>query len=415
MRILFSCPSSHPALRWLAHGFIGLGHEVEFYTSFGMPSDQKTPRYLPKFLAQELKRRRLPSNLTKRYVKNVTPIHDAIRVIAERKNILWLNLAIHDHMTHLVQSRVMKKIKKYGPPDLVVATGSMNAQLAEYCYSHDIPLAIYLPQPVMGLVKKLDPSQAKKMLPQEKINAAELLAATFFLASSTFIAESLRDAGLSQPIIRHPLGFDLGKETAGVHYKTDKNGPFKIIYVGRAGEQKGIPHLFRGIREISKTEEVSLTVVSRDVGKMQDLAEMNHIDKITTVLPAMHRSQLFELFRNHDVLILPSIFEGYGLVVVEALANGLPVIATPLTAGSDLGISGKAGTIIQAGSSEAISSSIKELIDNPKLLETYSENALNLTKNLGWENYAESTAKAFQLLLEDSSLENIDLGKVSIL
>lgn len=407
MRILVSAPSSHPALRWATHGLIGRGHSVEFFTTLALPADSSLDSHLiPSPVRRELERRRLPDNLTRGVVRNVGVAHDLFRVVLERSNQLRLNLAIHNRMIRRVQLAVIRRIEE-DRPDAVIATGSMNAVLAEYCFAKKIPLIVYLPQPVMGLVRKLDATQVASMLPEETIKAAELFAATHFLASSVFVSESLRDAGLTQPIIRHPLGFPRLESAPRTRRweGSATSGAFRMIFVGRASDQKGIPYLLDAVRLLRESgRSVDLLAVTRDVDKLRQMVLDANLTSNVRVVPPMPRSELFSEFRGSDAFILPSIFEGYGLVIVEALSSALPVISTQFTAAADLDIDNKAGFVIPAKSADAIVSSVVELMDNPVLHDAFSATAVECTQNKDWESYASEVA----LRLENAVLSYLD-------
>lgn len=404
MKILVSAPSSHPAVRWVSHGLVGRGHSVDFITSFAVPADQNLEQPLMVSpIRRELERRRLPGALVRSNVHNAGVVHDICRVVLERTDRLGLNLAVHNKMIRRVQKEAIRRIKR-SRPDFVIATGSMNPILSEYCFANNIPLLVYLPQPAMGLVQKLDASQADKMLPEERVKASELFGATHFLASSTFVAESLRDAGLQQPIIRRSLGFPAIKsgERTRKWAGESKSGAFRIVFVGRASEQKGLPYLLEGIQQlIDEGKKVELLAVSRDVEKLSQMVRERDLTENVRVVPPMPRGELFEEFRDQDVFVLPSIFEGYGLVIVEALANGLPVLATPLTAATDLGVHDKCGFVIPAKSSSAIASSIRRLIESPELHTDFSEQAIVSTAQLDWESYAKAAAKDVELAMSE--------------
>jgi glycosyltransferase involved in cell wall biosynthesis len=94
--------------------------------------------------------------------------------------------------------------------------------------------------------------------------------------------------------------------------------------------------------------------------------------------------------QQHDVLVLPSLFEGFGLVILEAMAQRLPVIATPHTAGPDVISEGVDGFIVPIRSAEAIAAGLDQLASNAKLLQEMKQAAEEKAKTQRWENYRES-------------------------
>jgi glycosyltransferase involved in cell wall biosynthesis len=92
----------------------------------------------------------------------------------------------------------------------------------------------------------------------------------------------------------------------------------------------------------------------------------------------------------HDVMVFPSLFEGFGLVILEAMSQGLPVITTPHTAGPDLIEDGKDGFIVPIRSAESIARRLDQLASDPALLAAMSDAARETAASLAWRRYHEA-------------------------
>jgi glycosyltransferase involved in cell wall biosynthesis len=90
---------------------------------------------------------------------------------------------------------------------------------------------------------------------------------------------------------------------------------------------------------------------------------------------------------KHDVLVLPSISEGFGLVILEALSCGLPVVTTRNSGGPEVVRDGREGYFVPIRSAEAIAEKLELLARDPALLESMSEAALRRAREFTWANY----------------------------
>ena len=99
--------------------------------------------------------------------------------------------------------------------------------------------------------------------------------------------------------------------------------------------------------------------------------------------------ELPDLLRECDVLVLPSFCEGFGLVLLEALASGLPVITTEATAGPDLIEDGVEGLLIPSGDLNALCQALQFFVDQPELLETMSAAARRCAEKYTWDAYGD--------------------------
>ena len=99
---------------------------------------------------------------------------------------------------------------------------------------------------------------------------------------------------------------------------------------------------------------------------------------------------------DSDVLVLPSLGEGFGLVVTEALACGLPVIVTPNVGASDLVHDGQEGFVVPVRSADLIAERLQTLCLDRKLLAAMSRHAQASAEKHSWESYRASFADTLE-------------------
>ena len=91
--------------------------------------------------------------------------------------------------------------------------------------------------------------------------------------------------------------------------------------------------------------------------------------------------------QKNDVLVFPSLFEGFGLVITEAMSQGMPVITTERTAGPDLITHDHDGWLIKAGSTIALQEAIEQLLIHPEKLAYAGIEAMQTAIKRPWEVY----------------------------
>ena len=100
--------------------------------------------------------------------------------------------------------------------------------------------------------------------------------------------------------------------------------------------------------------------------------------------------------QNADVLLFPSLFEGFGLVITEAMSQGTPVITTDRTIGPDIIRHNENGWIIDAGSTEAIVEAIENILADRRQLIDVGKSAMETARLRPWSRYGEELAIALQ-------------------
>lgn len=143
---------------------------------------------------------------------------------------------------------------------------------------------------------------------------------------------SFVDAGISERKLLHiPFGVDHERFAPA---SAQRDGPFRAIYVGRLELQKGLRYLLRAWRKLA-LPGAELLLCGPALPEIKPvLAE--HRDPSIHVVGPVRPDELAERLRQSDVLVFPTLCDGFGMVILEAMASGLPVIATDHSGAPDV-------------------------------------------------------------------------------
>lgn len=159
-----------------------------------------------------------------------------------------------------------------------------------------------------------------------------------------------------------------------------QSGKLRLIYAGRIDKNKNIPTTQKAMEILRKDGfEVTLTVV----GKIDDKSEHERImqDEFTTYIPNQKKEDLLKLYREHDIFVMPSFTESFGLVYAEAMSQGLPVIYSEGQGFDGQFADGTVGFSVNSRSTESVAQSI---IRTVKYYPQISREAINGAKKFNW-------------------------------
>lgn len=228
---------------------------------------------------------------------------------------------------------------------------------------------------------------AKKL----KRKDTELALADQIIVASSFTKKTLNDyPGLLAPITVIPYGFP---EVSKIRTYDDlSKRPLRLLFVGGLSQRKGLANVFESVKGFGK--KVCLTVVGQKVG--EECVPLNEGLALHNWIPSLPLCQILELMHAHDVLVFPSLFEGFGLVITEAMSQGTPVITTCRTAGGDFIIDGVNGWLVEPGSSESLTQCIRQILSKPDLIELVGKEAMNYARNRPWDKYSQDLSSFIQ-------------------
>ena len=212
---------------------------------------------------------------------------------------------------------------------------------------------------------------------------AEMRAADMIITNSSVTRASHIASGADPELIfAVPCGAPPVAE--GAVRKSQVSGPLKVIWAGSFSIRKGA-HLFLDAWRDLKAG----TAAHADIfgGVMLPDRMWRPAPDGMTFHGSVVRKTLFAAFQAADVLIFPSLSDGFGMVVTEAFSHGLPVITTDQAGASDLVREGENGFVIPAGDTAAITRTLQWCLDNRAQLAGMSAAAVETARGWQWADF----------------------------
>lgn len=213
-------------------------------------------------------------------------------------------------------------------------------------------------------------------------------------AAQTFVEESIA----TEKMMVIPYGMDHRR------FYPKVPGPeprkiFRVLFVGRIEQRKGISYLLRAYRRF-KGPDTELVLV----GSYKDTGPLIPFRDDYQHIPHVPQADLPEIYRSADVFVFPSLLEGMGLVVLEAMASGLPVITTPNGPG-DLVRDGLDGFVVPIRDVDAIVEKLEYLHAHPHARLSMGKNARQRAQTFTWERYREKSVEFISSLYGGNASE----------
>ena len=171
---------------------------------------------------------------------------------------------------------------------------------------------------------KIKPGANSPVMAERK--RQELAAADLVLCCSDFQRDHLvaLNSGIKRTAVI-PLWTDVvfWSEGAQERFFSCPGEPLRVLYAGAVSLRKGVPYLLEAVEPLAR--EVTLTLVGEVSAEMAPILKRCRSHRH---LPYLPRTQLRELYCEHDILVMPTLGDSFGFVTIEAMASGMPVIAT---------------------------------------------------------------------------------------
>ena len=197
-----------------------------------------------------------------------------------------------------------------------------------------------------------------------------------FIAVSEHVTDELADLGWPrEKFIVIPNTVDLRRFPAAPTPRAA--GERVVLALARLDPQKGLDHL---VRAAARMPDVTVRIAGGGPlrGELEELARAQGVDDRVTFLG--ERSDVPELLEACDVFVLPSLYEGLPLSILEAMAAGRPVVATDIPGTRQAVHDGRTGLLVPPGDDAALATAITRVLDDPALGVTLARGGRELVE-----------------------------------
>jgi D-inositol-3-phosphate glycosyltransferase len=318
-------------------------------------------------------------------------------------------LAKDDLLPHMeVFGRQLERIWRRSPPDLVHAHFWMSG-LASLQAARSLDLPVVQTFHALGAVKRRHQGGADTS-PPERIDIERNIAqrATGIIATCRDEVNELRALGADVARVRTvPCGVDLSlfRPDGPIAPRTD--GLRRIAAITRLVERKGVEEVIRALVELPGVELIIAGGPEREhlfddaeALRLRDVARALGLDERVRFCGRLAREEVPALLRSADVAVCTPWYEPFGIVPLEAMACGVPVVASAVGGLLDTVVDGVTGVHVPARDPERLASALRDLLrDAPRRRSMGAAGAVRAHLGYGWDRVAAATLSAYRTLV----------------
>jgi alpha-maltose-1-phosphate synthase len=425
MKVLLSHITGNPNSREAALALAEREWLSELHTTLCWKPSSWLDRWLPERWTKMLRRRAFPSEVLK--CVRTHGMDEIVRLLVRDSPLpaarRWLAALLVARPNNLVfDAAVARSIKKGTECDAVY--GYIDASLLTFRAAkarglrclYEIPTLYWRAKQHLLREETVNEPLWAMTLPSECENHAEqaqrdeeLQLADVVVVPSEFVRQSLTEApAFKGHVVVVPYGSPpeaiQGEErsTSQGDKQSSQGSALRVLFVGNLGQAKGLSYLAKAMG-LLVPGTVELTLVGRRVTEQRCepleklLREHQHID-------GLPNAEVLELMAQYDVLVLPTLFEGMSLTVLEAMSQGLVVLTTIHSGYQGVMTDGREGFIIPIRDANAIADRLNYLAKHRAELATMKIAARALAKDLSAARYRAAVAAVVSQSLTGASL-----------
>ncbi len=242
-------------------------------------------------------------------------------------------------------------------------------------------------------INRLKPNRLSVVMEQNVVDKVDR-----FIAVSRYMRKELNQTfGINyNKITVIPNGVDTTvfkpREADDIRRKYQLDNRFVVLFIGRDDPQKGVKYLVNAMKNLAKQIPGIMLVM---VGQ-QDIYNDKHI----LCLPRVSRSELIKLHSLSDVFVLPSVYEPFGIVLLEAMACETPCIGIRTGGMPDIIEHNRTGLLVEPRSDEGLSEAIARLYHDPEKRYRMGKNGrAKVISDFNWKDISDKTIEVYQQVL----------------
>lgn len=293
------------------------------------------------------------------------------------------------------------------PPDVVHSHFWMSGMAALAAVPPGVPVAHTFH--ALGVVKRRHQGM-RDSSPRGRLAEERRLARRAGLVIATCqdeIAELARIGADLRRVTVVPCGVDLNRFHPGAPGERRPAGLHRIVMIGRLVERKGVDDMIRGLQRLPRTELVvvgghPIAELGHDpeARRLRAVAGQAGVSDRVTFRGSLPRSEIPPLLRSADVVVCAPWYEPFGIVVLEAMACGVPVVATAVGGMLDTVVDGETGLHVPPRQPGALVHALGGLLADPARRRRMGAAARQRAEQrYGWDRVAGATLAAYSTLL----------------
>lgn len=242
------------------------------------------------------------------------------------------------------------------------------------------------------------------------VERAELNSAHLVITVSRFMRARIEElAGKTSKILVACPGSDGAQESERAKRDDERAGEVRLLFVGNCTRRKGLEYLIRAL-SILKDPLVSLDVVGdcrfdpayfdrirRDVQSL----DLGSAISFHGLVPG---EALGSFYSRADIFVMPSLYEGYGIVYAEAMRAGLAIIATGGGPAAEIARDGENALLVPPADAESLARAIGSLVSDLDMRSRFSRRSIELARELPtWQGTCEQILASLRSLIQPNS------------
>lgn len=406
MSVLVSHPTGNANLRAVLRGLEASGVLEEFWTTLDLRRGTDGANLLPERVRRKISQRCFPEAPSIR--THSRPLRETVRLLVRGSGFGWLTRhetgwasvdGVYRDLDRAVARRLLGRgcaaRAVYAYEDGALETFRAAGETGR-TRIYDLPIAYWrtlrrlleeeaerLPDwaPTMEGLRDSAEKHARKDI--------EIRLADHIVVASSFTRRSLLDHFGQLEVQVTPYGCP----SVPVHAVSGrtKDAPLHLFFAGHLNQRKGLADLIAALDMLEIDWRLTLAGPRPEEAprRLDDFLR----DPRCTWLGTVPHTTLMERMLQAHVFVFPSIVEGFGMVITEAMACGLPVITTPHTAGPDILDEGRDGMIVPVRAPEAIAEALTRLAEDEAQRRAMGEAARAKAQSMTWERYETQIAE----------------------
>lgn len=190
----------------------------------------------------------------------------------------------------------------------------------------------------------------------------------------------------------------------------DRSRPY-VLFVGRITRQKGVPHLLRAVRDIDPAAQVVLCAGAPDTPEIDQefrelFGELSRVrDGVFWIPRMLPRPEVIQLLTHAALFVCPSVYEPLGIVNLEAMACGTPVVASAVGGIPEVVDDGRTGLLVPAGDGfeAGLARAMDSVLGDPEAARRMGEAGRErAVGEFGWDAVARRTVQLYEEILKQA-------------